>query len=97
MMQRTIQGDSFLGMEHPLDLSEIFDYGKVMWLISKYFPIRNIFGEVVSFVTINEDITELKQYQQHLEEMVQERTNNRVRLKGMQRRSRGPRATSKSK
>ena len=74
LMLRTIQGETFLGMEHLLDLKELFGFDKAIWMRSQYFPIRNTSGDVVSFVTVNEDITELKQYQLQLEEIVQERT-----------------------
>ncbi len=73
-IQRALQGESFIGLEHPVDLSETFGSGTVIWFRSQYIPIKNLSGEVVGFAAANEDITELKQYQQHLEEMVQERT-----------------------
>ncbi len=73
-IHRALEGESFIGLEHPVDLRETFGSGTVIWFRSQYFPIRNLAGEVVGFAAANEDITELKQYQQHLEEMVQERT-----------------------
>ncbi len=71
---RALQGESSLGLEHPVDLRETFGEGPVIWLRTQYFPIRDTSNEIVGMVAVSEDITELKHYQQHLEEMVQERT-----------------------
>ena len=74
LMQRTLQGESGLGFEYSLNLTESFGYGAVKWFSTKYFPIRSTSDEVVGFAAVSEEITQLKQYQEHLEEMVQERT-----------------------
>lgn len=48
--------------------------GRKRWLKSCFYPIKDAGGKVINFVIIHEDITDLKNHQEHLEDMVEKRT-----------------------
>jgi nitrogen fixation negative regulator NifL len=55
--------------------------GKLFWEFAKISPVKNESGEITSFVAVKEDITdkvekdeELKKYREHLEELVEQKT-----------------------
>ncbi len=49
-------------------------YARTVWLRCRFYLLHNLNGLADNFVVLFEDITELKRYQQNLEEMIEERT-----------------------
>ncbi len=49
-------------------------YSRQIWLRCRFYLLQNANGLADNFVVLFEDITELKRYQQNLEEMIAERT-----------------------
>jgi len=69
-----LQGETVPAFESRFDVAASFGKGRELFLKSRYYPIKNADGNVKNFVILHEDISELKQYQQHLEEMIEKRT-----------------------
>ncbi|MHB8125245.1 MAG: PAS domain-containing hybrid sensor histidine kinase/response regulator [Desulfitobacteriaceae bacterium] len=73
-IEKVLQGDTVPAFESRFDVATSFGKGGELYLKSRYYPIKNADGNVKNFVILHEDISELKQYQQHLEEMIEKRT-----------------------
>lgn len=73
-IEKVLQGETVPAFESRFDVATSFGKGGELYLKSRYYPIKNADGNVKSFVILHEDISELKQYQQHLEEMIEKRT-----------------------
>lgn len=74
LIERAIKGETVPASVSQFDVAASFGHGRKLWLKSRFYPIKNTVGEVINIVIIHEDITELKQYQLHLEEMIEQRT-----------------------
>ncbi len=74
LIEKAIKGETVPTSEWQFDAAASFGKGRKLWLKSRFYPIKDTDGKVKNFVILHEDITELKQYQQHLEEMIEQRT-----------------------
>ena len=69
-----MQGESVPAFESEFDVARSFGHGRKLSLKSRFYPLKDANGNVKNIVILHEDITELKQYQHHLEEMIEQRT-----------------------
>ncbi len=75
MIERVIAGEVVPAAEFEFDTSESFGgEGRRLWLKSHFYLVRDAAGNPKNFVLLHEDVSELRRYQQHLEDMIAERT-----------------------
>lgn len=72
-LHRTINGESFDNIVTKYDASDV--NGRERWLRTAIFPIKSDHGEVLDFAVMHEDITDLKNNELHLENIIAERTS----------------------
>ena len=73
-IEKVLQGESVPAFESEFDVARSFGHGRKLSLKSRFYPLKDANGNVKNIVILHEDITELKQYQHHLEEMIEQRT-----------------------
>jgi PAS domain S-box-containing protein len=81
-IEKVIEGKEVPAFEAEFDTAKSFGKGRKLWLKSRLYSIKDTDENVKNFVILNEDITELKQYQQHLEEMIEQRTAHLTKTSG---------------
>ena len=69
-IEKTLAGRTLYNFENILET----ETGGKHWLKTSFYPLKDKNGCVRNFVTMHEDITELKLYHEHLEDLVKERT-----------------------
>ena len=75
LIERVCNGQVVPEMELRFNPSISFGgYSREIWLRCRFYLLQNADGSANNFVVLFEDITELKRYQQNLEEMIGERT-----------------------
>ncbi len=75
LIERVLAGESVPAAEFHFDTAESFrGPGRQLWLKTRCYLVRDAAGKPKNFVILHEDISELKRYQQHLEDMIAERT-----------------------
>ena len=74
LLERAIKGETVPASEWQFNATTSFGAGGMLWLKSRFYPLKDADEKVKNIVILHEDITELKQYQQHLEEMIEQRT-----------------------
>lgn len=74
-LERVLAGETVASHEFLYDAAKgMSDTGRKRWLRTRIYPIKDAQGEVINFVIAHEDITELKQYQEKLQVLVEQRT-----------------------
>ncbi len=75
VLRKIIAGERVPALELEFDPAVSFGTAaKPVSLHSHFYLLRDAAGQPKNFVIVHEDVTELKRYQQHLEEMIEERT-----------------------
>ena len=75
LIRRVCSGEIVPEMELKFNPAISFGgYARTVWLRCRFYLLHNLNGLADNFVVLFEDITELKRYQQNLEEMIEERT-----------------------
>ncbi|NNN12208.1 MAG: response regulator, partial [Acidimicrobiaceae bacterium] len=75
LIERACKGEIVPAIEIRFNPSISFGgHFRQIWLRCRFYLLQNANGLVDNFVVLFEDITELKRYQQNLEEMIEERT-----------------------
>ncbi len=73
-IKRVLRGETVPAIEHEFDVAASFGSGEKLWLKTRFYSIKDPVGNFKNLVILREDITELKQHQHHLEEMIDKRT-----------------------
>lgn len=74
-LERVLAGGTVASHEFLYDAAKgMSDTGRKRWLRTRIYPIKDTQGKVINFVIAHEDITELKQYQENLQGLVEQRT-----------------------
>ncbi len=75
LIERVIAGEAVSAAELAFDTAESFGgERRLLWLKSHFYLVRDAAGRPKNFVVLHEDVSELRRYRQHLEEMIAERT-----------------------
>ncbi len=75
---RTIHG---IESRYQVNGSEGVEEKREVWIRSCFYPIRDKNGKILNFAIMHENITDLKQHQLHLEDLVGERTRELAEAK----------------
>ncbi len=75
---RTIHG---VESRYQVNGSEAVEEKREVWIRSCFYPIRDKNGKILNFAIMHENITDLKQHQLHLEDLVAERTRELAEAK----------------
>ena len=74
-LERVLAGGTVASHEFLYDAAKgMSEAGRKRWLRTRIYPIKDTHDKVINFVIAHEDITELKQYQENLQGLVEQRT-----------------------